>query len=129
MPHLAPHPCRAPRCAGLTHARYCDRHQDLARAEEAQRIARKKARERSRPSTTARGYGRAWQKLRLEVLKAMPVCPCGVPATEVDHVVPRRQGGTDHPSNLGARCRSCHSRKTALTDGRWGRRTPRGRGV
>ncbi len=34
-------------------------------------------------------------------------------ATEVDHVIPAAQGGTDAPANLQAACRPCHARKTA----------------
>lgn len=36
---------------------------------------------------------------------------CGVPATEVDHIWPRRLGGSDEPDNLRAICRSCNLRK------------------
>ncbi|WP_226351344.1 HNH endonuclease [Pseudonocardia sp. ICBG1142] len=30
----------------------------------------------------------------------------------VDHIVNRRSGGTDAPSNLGAICDTCHTEKT-----------------
>jgi 5-methylcytosine-specific restriction endonuclease McrA len=30
---------------------------------------------------------------------------CGRPATDVDHIWPRRLGGSDHPGNLQALCR------------------------
>jgi 5-methylcytosine-specific restriction protein A len=42
-------------------------------------------------------------------------------AQHVDHVVPREQGGSDDWANLQALCASCHSRKTALEDGGFGR--------
>lgn len=32
---------------------------------------------------------------------------------EVDHVVPRSRGGSDHPDNLRGVCRSCHARKSS----------------
>ena len=33
---------------------------------------------------------------------------CTGHATHVDHVVPVRYGGTDHPSNLQAACANCN---------------------
>ena len=68
-----------------------------------------------------RGYGAAWEKLRAEVLKRDEgLCqPClfgqmrPTPATEVDHIVPKAQGGTDDPSNLQSICTSCHRAKTS----------------
>jgi 5-methylcytosine-specific restriction protein A len=44
-----------------------------------------------------------------------------VPAECVDHVVPLRHGGSNDESNLQALCASCHSRKTVLRDGGFGR--------
>ena len=65
-----------------------------------------------------------WRKLRRMVLARQPLCadPFGVhamlgeivPATEVDHIVPVREGGENSLENLQALCASCHSRKTNL---------------
>ena len=70
-------------------------------------------------TSSERGYGYAWQKLRLRILaRDSYLCQCDVckrsgyvkEATEVDHIVPKAQGGTDDPSNLRAVHRSCHLR-------------------
>lgn len=37
---------------------------------------------------------------------------CGQQANEVDHIVPRSEGGTDDPGNLQAICRPHHRIKT-----------------
>lgn len=72
-----------------------------------------------------RGYGRQWEKLRMQVLKRderlCQVCfKAGriKLATEVDHVVPKGKGGTDSLANLQAICGPCHSAKTLLDSGR-----------
>jgi len=66
-----------------------------------------------RPSPTRRGYGPAWQKIREEHLAMEPWCRrCGTKATDVDHIVPKRQGGSNDHSNLQSLCHSCHSQKT-----------------
>lgn len=74
-----------------------------------------------RLSRHARGYGTEWDKLRLTILKRdNHLCQCKFckaegrvsPATHVDHVIPKAQGGTDDPSNLQAINKDCHERKT-----------------
>jgi 5-methylcytosine-specific restriction protein A len=49
------------------------------------------------------------------------VCDGGARSVDVDHIVPRRAGGSDDPSNLQGACHACHSRKTARADGGFGR--------
>jgi 5-methylcytosine-specific restriction protein A len=73
-----------------------------------------------RDSSSARGYGSAWQKLRREILERdRGLCqPCQrsgrvTLAREVDHIVNKARGGTDDPGNLQAICRVCHQQKTA----------------
>jgi 5-methylcytosine-specific restriction enzyme A len=69
--------------------------------------------EAQRGSPSARGYGRRWQQLRMMVLRAHPACVvCGEPATDVDHITPKRQGGQDTADNLQPLCHACHSSKT-----------------
>lgn len=66
-------------------------------------------------------YSRAWQKIRADYLKHFPFCvDCGELASEVDHLIPIKQGGTHDHENLRSRCKKCHSRKTAKNDGGFG---------
>lgn len=75
-----------------------------------------------RGSRQSRGYGTAWDRLRPIILKRDGyVCQCedckreGIvrPATHVDHIIAKAQGGTDDPSNLQSMNVKCHMRKTA----------------
>jgi 5-methylcytosine-specific restriction protein A len=66
-------------------------------------------------------------------LRSHPLCvdPFGlhansgqvVAATEVDHIRPKSNGGTDEWDNLQGLCKSCHSRKTALEQRNMGQTT------
>ena len=79
--------------------------------------------DRNRGTAAQRGYGARWQRIRLMHLRSNPLCmdPYGVhegrpvPATDVDHILPRREGGSDSDDNLQSLCHSCHSKKTAET--------------
>lgn len=73
----------------------------------------------SKESRHKRGYGTAWDKLRLTILKRDNyLCQCPqckaedrvTPANEVDHIRPKAQGGTDDPENLRAINHDCHTR-------------------
>ncbi len=86
-----------------------------------------------RASASSRGYDRAWQKLRLAVLAEEPLCryclAAGLTtaAVDVDHIIAKAKGGTDHRSNLQPLCHSCHSIKTNAEDHpRTGYSAPRG---
>lgn len=71
-----------------------------------------------RGTSAQRGYGYRWQQLRARYLRAHPLCvACRrkgsvVAATDVDHIRPRSDGGSDDDSNLQALCHACHSAKT-----------------
>lgn len=76
-----------------------------------------------RGSAAARGYDANWLRIRLYVLRRQPICAtvgCNRPASECDHIKPKRSGGTNAISNLQGLCRQCHSRKTATEDGGFG---------
>ncbi len=56
-----------------------------------------------------------WRALRAAVLRPDPICRtpgCERPSQHVDHIVPRRQGGSDTMGNLRGLCASCHSTVT-----------------
>jgi 5-methylcytosine-specific restriction endonuclease McrA len=57
----------------------------------------------------------AWRKLRAAIIARDPICRtpgCGQPSTHADHIKPRRQGGSDDPSNLRGLCSCCNARVT-----------------
>jgi 5-methylcytosine-specific restriction enzyme A len=78
----------------------------------------------SKESRQARGYGAAWDRLRLRILKRDHyLCqPClrvnrVTHATEVDHIKPKAKGGTNDAPNLQAICAPCHEAKTIIDQG------------
>lgn len=78
-----------------------------------------------RPTAVERGYDAEWRRVRDAFIKENPLCvDCGRPATEVDHIIALKDGGTHDNMNLASRCTSCHSRKTARVDGGFGNRRP-----
>ncbi len=119
MARMIPHACGWPGCPKLAEPghRYCAEHEKLARA------GSQREYDQRRGTAAQRGYGARWRRLRRMFLNAHPICadPFGVhakagevvPATDVDHIIAKRCGGTDTWENLQALCHSCHSRKTA----------------
>ena len=104
MPTAMRKACRTQHCPGYgTHNGYCEA---CYQEREQQRAA-------DRGTASERGYGFRWSQLRLMVLRAQPACVvCGEPATDVDHITPKRLGGEDALDNLQALCHPCHTRKT-----------------
>ncbi|MNX41022.1 HNH endonuclease [compost metagenome] len=112
-------PCRHSGCAALLRAPgYCDVHAGEA-------IGWKRAHQRG--NRHQRGYGTEWDRLQLLILKRdRYLCQCEecqrtrrlLPATEVDHRVPKAEGGTDDSDNLSAINADCHRRKTAKESAR-----------
>ena len=71
-----------------------------------------------------RGYGAEWQRTRKAILlRDNYLCvPCTTngrvtPATQVDHIKPKADGGTDEHTNLQSICTDCHKIKTAQDSG------------
>ncbi|WP_347268818.1 HNH endonuclease signature motif containing protein [Paracoccus sp. (in: a-proteobacteria)] len=84
-------------------------------------------------SRQSRGYGAAWDRLRVAILtRDKWLCqecmrqgrarPLGVLPRDhaVDHITPKAQGGSDDPDNLQSLCDPCHTAKTARDEG-WAR--------
>ena len=80
------------------------------------------ARPAKRATAAQRGYtSAAWLRTRRQVIaRDGGICQaCGRPVTmeagdaHIDHIIPKRDGGTDALDNLQLLHRSCHSKKTA----------------
>lgn len=82
-----------------------------------------------RPTAAQRGYGSRWQKASKGYLDSHPLCAeCErhgrtTAATVVDHVIPHKgdQSLFWDSDNWQPLCGTCHNRKTATTDGGFGR--------
>jgi 5-methylcytosine-specific restriction protein A len=121
MPRRAASACSRPGCPGLVRDGVCSTCGP-------RRVVTDRRHDAQRGTAAQRGYGGRWQRVRLMYLRANPLCvECAAQgrteaATDVDHIVARRNGGTDDWDNLQSMCHSCHSRKTA------GERQPQRRG-
>lgn len=100
MPCSAPTPCCHPGCYRVGRGRFCAEHA--------------REHERWRGTSVARGYDRAHQRWRRQVLERHPVCvDCRArKSTQAHHLVPVRDGGEWIVDNGVGLCHSCHSRRT-----------------
>ncbi len=117
MPNRISSPCAQPGCPAVTTQRRCPKHQRAYQHEYAARPNRRRSQQVY--------HTNAWRKLRAAALERDPYCPCGAKATEADHIIPRKQGGSDTLDNLQGRCKRHHSQKTVAAmprgeGGRWG---------
>lgn len=70
----------------------------------------------TKSALTSSGSTTLWRKIRSKVLiRDDHTCQiCGAMATHVDHIIPRRLGGTDSMDNLQALCKRCNLAKGGL---------------
>lgn len=76
--------------------------------------------QKRRGTRQQQGYGAEWQRIRLEVLERdgyecqLRLSPrCHGLAETVDHLLPKKLGGSDDTENLVAACIVCNSAKGA----------------
>ncbi|MCL4822053.1 MAG: HNH endonuclease [Vicinamibacteria bacterium] len=102
--------CSKPGCRTLVRSGRCTAHRLMVWAQSA-------------ASSTARGYGASWKRIRAQVLREEGSCRrCGSSGRPtVDHIVPKAEGGTDERSNLQRLCSGCQQSK-AGREGAAGRR-------
>lgn len=83
-------------------------------------MSKRRAWRQTTTSSSARGYGAQWAKLREAKLRANPMCEtgCGAPATQVDHIRSKAEGGTNDDTNLRSLCSACHKQKTSSEAGK-----------
>jgi len=112
--------CKFPGCAKGATGEYCDEHK--TKTESA-------VRKRTRRNPHNHLYGRKWKKRSKQYLKKNPLCVhClergeTVAAEMVDHIEPHKGDLLLFwlVSNWQGLCLSCHSTKTVLFDGGFGR--------
>ncbi|MCP4074432.1 MAG: HNH endonuclease [Hyphomicrobiales bacterium] len=110
MPTRPPRPCSHPGCSTLTLSGRCGKHKAPKHNWKPDSV---------RGDRHKRGYGKEWDRIRKQVLiRDGELCqPCWkagrvTRATQVDHVIPKTEGGTDELSNLQSICKACHGVKT-----------------
>lgn len=117
LPTKAKRPCRYKTCPLLTDSAsgYCPQHEKLMESN---------YNKFGRTSEEKSRYNYKWRKIRAIFLSRNPLCEvCRqngrfTTATEVHHIKPLADGGTNDFKNLMALCKSCHSRITLTTENR-----------
>ena len=113
MPRLAPRPCNIPGCSGMAEQEgYCDTHASHRRS------SKKKEYDKTRPSSSKRGYNRSHYRLRRMIMAEQPICDtegCNKLGVELDH----RDGDPWNRAreNIHMMCKIHHSQKTAREQG------------
>lgn len=117
MPREAKRICRWAWCEAVCSGSYCEKHKDAAKKkQQAMRI--------TPPNPLYKTT--QWQAFRALILARDKICRmCKILASKhVDHIVALKDGGAPFDeNNAQGLCHSCHSRKTALSDGRWAKKT------
>ena len=104
MPQRPKTICNFPGCQKTSRLSHCDEHQ--------QEADRHREYDRHRGTVTQREYGANWRKIRETHLRREPLCrSCGRPGKIVDHIIPKRAGGTNADGNLQTLCVTCDNRK------------------
>ena len=114
MPRKSKRPCRFIGCPRLTDSTsgYCPEHEKI----------QTRNYDKSRAIEHNKRYGYRWRKLRGRFLNNHPLCEQCLSAgrytaaTEVHHIKPLADGGSNDEKNLMALCKSCHSRITLTTE-------------
>lgn len=120
-PTRALRPCSRPGCPELVESGACEAH----RRERSRTKARARNRDGDRREALRFYNSAKWHRIRAAKLRRDPLCEtCEedgsvVEATEVDHIDGDREN--NDRGNLRSQCKPCHSRKTVLQDGGFGR--------
>lgn len=111
MPKRPQRPCRKCKKLHRNKTGYCDEHEELSNW---------KNWKHAKLTTTERGYGHAWEKIKKRILRRdKALCqPCKrvgrlTQADDVDHIIAKHKGGSDRDDNLECICKPCHRLKTA----------------
>ena len=120
MPFKPKKPCKYPGCKNLTENRFCTEHS---------RLMMKEYNEHYRNRQTQEIYASdEWTRVREEHMVNYPFCQvCKrygrlVKATEVHHIIPLADGGSNRHNNLLSLCHRCHMKLHAERGELFGRR-------